>query len=147
MKQKDKRIRPEELHEGIYRFEKHMADDEIYGIVSGAKKLESDSILASLTVGCLKIEAVFYRANEERLPVFEVYVKASADAGEWVCFDSPDDKVGVVDVDFEGNMFELLERVRKDYGLSYTDPDFETLAGKKATQIDKQEKNEGIGMV
>ena len=146
MKDDGKEIKFEELREGTYRYEKHMDDDEIYGIVNGYKKLESDCMLASLVVGCLKIEAVFYRANEEKLPVFEVYVKASADAEEWICFDSPDDEVPMVDHDFAHNMFRALERVRMDYGLSYTDPDFEMLAGKKAAQPENQEGKSGISM-
>jgi hypothetical protein len=146
MENMDREMTIEGLFAGRYRFEKFMENDEIYDYVGGIKKLESDCVLASLTAGCLKIEAVFYRANHLQFPVYEVYVRPSETAEEWVCFDSPDIDVPMIDEHLAGYMFDALESVRLDYGLSYTDPDFGKLTGKDVPEADKPQENDGIGM-
>jgi len=137
----------ETLLAGRYCFEKFMDDDGIYRVICGEEKPCSDTVIASLTAGCLRIDAVFYGGGHDCMPVFEVYVKASPDVNDWVCFDSPDEGLPVPGADLLRYMFETLEKVRMDYGLSYDDPGFETLEGKKVKASDKPLENGGIGMV
>ena len=138
-----------------YSFEKFVDTNDVYNISYGVERLETDCVLASLTAGCLKIEEVIYRSSMDMLPVYEVYAKASAGSEDWICVDSPDDVVPEVDpddgvprlgLDLFRNMYEALERVRVKHGLSYTDPDFESVAGKKVSAEGKPQENGGIGM-
>jgi hypothetical protein len=127
---------------GAYSYEMLMEKDEIYGYVNGLNHLWSDKTLATLTAGCLRIDAKFFSKNEEKLPAYVVFVRESLDAKEWYIYGSPDSEVPEIDDDFELNMLKELDAFKDENELSYSDPDFEALEG-KIIKDTKKEPEEG----
>lgn len=86
-----------------------------------------ETVVASLTAGCVKIEAVLYRRDGRLLLGYDVFVKDDSAAPEWIIYDSPEDEVVLK----EQEMLKVLDRIVADNHLSYTECCFESLEGKK----------------
>lgn len=84
------------------------------------------TIVASLTIGCVKIEAVLYRRDGRLHLGYDVFVKDDSAAPEWIVYDSPEDKVVLK----EREMLNVLDRIVAEHKLSYTECCFESLEGK-----------------
>ena len=61
---------------------------------------------------------------------FDILVKDNPDSTEWICYDTITDEVKLSSYNLEQTMFDILNRVVKKYGLSYTDCKFEVVNGK-----------------
>lgn len=110
-----------------YFFEKLYGEDEICQMQKLNPSGFSGTAVATLTAGCLKIDAVLYRAGGSLLLGYDVFVKDDPDSEEWICYDNPTDPVSMKEQD----MLEVLDRVASENGLSYTESNFETLDGKE----------------
>lgn len=110
-----------------YFFEKLYGEDEIRQMQKLNPSSFSGTAVATLTAGCLKIDAVLYRAGGSLLLGYDVFVKDDPDSEEWICYDNPIDPVSMKEQD----MLEVLDRVASENGLSYTESNFETLDGKE----------------
>ncbi len=96
----------------------------------------TDSTIAALTIGCIKIEGLLFK-NEEGLSFgCEVFVKDTPDSKEWICYDCPDDAV----VPTEENLLSILDRVVAANDLSYEECCFEKLDGKELVEIKKSKE-------
>ena len=84
-----------------------------------------DTIAASLTVGCMKINAVMFLSDGALRLGYDVYVKDSPGSSEWICFDCPSDRASLK----ESDMLSVLDRIVIKNGLSYTECCFERLEG------------------
>ena len=84
-----------------------------------------DTIAASLTVGCMKINAVLFQEDGSLRLGYDVYVKDSPGSSEWICFDCPSDRASLKEQD----MLAVLDRIVSENGLSYTECCFEQLEG------------------
>lgn len=88
----------------------------------------SEQVLATLTAGCLRIQAVAFTASDEPQLGYDVLVRETPDTSAWICYDTPPDTVSLKETD----MLAVLDRVAQQNELSYTDCRFERLVGKSA---------------
>lgn len=109
-----------------YFFEKLHEENEIAKLQNLNPENFPETVAASLTAGCLKIDAVLYRAGGRLLLGYDVFVKDDPDAEEWICYDSLTEPVSLKEKD----MLDTLDRFAEENGLSYTDSNFEVLDGK-----------------
>ena len=91
------------------------------------------TVVASLTAGCVKMEAVLYRRNGQLYLGYDVFVKDDSTAPEWIVYDSPEDEV----ILREQEMLKVLDRIVSDNHLSYAECCFESLEGKKVCLKEK----------
>ena len=86
----------------------------------------TETIAASLTVGCVRLNAVLYPSYSSILLGYDVFVKDAPDAEEWIFYDSLPDTVSLK----ESAMLRILDDFVVLQNLSYTDSCFARLAGK-----------------
>jgi hypothetical protein len=113
-----------------YRYAEFLSEKDTLAYLSGEKTLLSDALIASLSVGVLKIEAVLYKIGVSVIPRYEIFIKAGDGSAGWICYDSPDTEVRYGEGRLEREMFRTLDAARKKKGLSYDHADFKTLDGK-----------------
>ncbi len=89
-----------------------------------------EKLFASLTVSCVKINAIVFPNAENMQIGFDILVKDKPDSTEWICYDTVTDEIKLSSYNLEQTMFDILNRVVKEYGLSYTDCNFEVINGK-----------------
>lgn len=121
-----------ELGDG-YSFERLYDDGEIRQIQKTNPSDFPETTVATLTAGCLRIDAVLYRAGGRLLLGYDVFVKDDPDSEEWICYDNPTDPVSLKEQD----MLDVLDRIASENGLSYTESNFETLDGKEISAKEK----------
>jgi len=92
-----------------------------------------DTVAASLTVGCMKINAVLFQEDGSLRLGYDVYVKDSPGSSEWICFDCPSDPASLKEQD----MLAVLDRIVRENGLSYTECCFELLDGRQIKPYEK----------
>lgn len=108
-----------------YVYQKFMSDREVSHLRRQAPKHLDDTVVASLTVGCMKINAVLFQSDSTLRLGYDVYVKDSPGSSEWICFDCPSDRASLKEQD----MLAVLDRIVSENGLSYTECCFERLEG------------------
>ncbi len=116
-----------------YSFEKLHDEDEIRQMQKMNPPDFPETTAAALTVGCLKIDAVLYRAGGALLLGYDVFVKDDPESEEWICYDNPTDPVSLREQD----MLAVLDRIASENELSYTESNFETLDGKEISLKEK----------
>ena len=89
-----------------------------------------EKLFASLTAGCVKINAIVFPNSNDMQIGFDILVKDKPDSTEWICYDTVTDEVKLSSYNLEQTMFDILNRVVKKYGLSYTECNFEVVNGK-----------------
>lgn len=109
-----------------YSYERCLSDREIQKLRRRIPSDFSETTAASLLVGCLRLDAVLYRASRELLLGYDVYVKDDPDSPEWIFYDSLSDPVSLK----ESDMVSMLDRIAADRGLSCTESCFAKLDGK-----------------
>lgn len=109
-----------------YSYERCLSDREIQKLRRRIPSDFSETTAASLLVGCLRLDAVLYRASRELLLGYDVYVKDDPDSPEWIFYDSLSDPVSLK----ESDMVSMLDRIAADRGLSYNESCFAKLDGK-----------------
>ena len=85
----------------------------------------TDQLLAVLVVGCVKMEAVAYSDGRKIEVGYDIFVKDSPDAREWICYDVVNRAVKLKESDM---LFEL-DKIVESNGLSYTECCFEWVNG------------------
>ena len=108
-----------------YAYQRFMSDREVSRLRRQAPQHMDDTIAASLTVGCMKINAVLFLSDVTLRLGYDVYVKDSPGSSEWICFDCPSDRASLK----ESDMLSVLDRIVSENGLSYTECCFERLEG------------------
>ena len=109
-----------------YYYKRYMSPWMLRRLQKEVPKYFAEMVVSSLTVGCVKIEAVLYRKNEQLHLGYDVFVKDDSQAPEWIIYDSPEDEVVLK----EAEMLKVLERIVSENHLSYTECCFESLEGK-----------------
>lgn len=110
--------------------------------VAGIEALKKDTgglfwrTVATLIVGCVRLDAVLFTDKGERWLGYDVLVRDTLSSADWVCYDSLSDADSLE----EERMLVVLEQVVKTNGLSYTAPDFRWMEGKKVALSCKKEK-------
>lgn len=108
-----------------YMYQRFLSDREVTRLRRQAPQHMEDTITASLTVGCMKINAVLFQEDSSLRLGYDVYVKDSPGSSEWICFDCPSDRASLK----ESDMLSVLDRIVSENGLSYTECCFERLEG------------------
>ncbi len=110
-----------------YAYQKFISDREVSRLRRQGPQHLEDTIAASLTVGCMKINAVLFQSEGSLRLGYDVYVKDSPGSSEWICFDCPSDRASLKEQD----MLAVLDRIVSENGLSYTECCFERLEGRQ----------------
>ena len=110
---------------GEYVYQRFMSDREVSRLQRQVPLQFEDTVAASLTVGCIKINAVLFQEDGTLRLGYDVYVKDSPGSSEWICFDCPSDRASLK----ESDMLAVLDRIVTENGLSYTECCFEQLEG------------------
>ena len=108
-----------------YVYQRFMTEREVSRLRRQAPQHMDDTIAASLTVGCMKINAVLFQSEDALRLGYDVYVKDSPGSSEWICFDCPSDRASLK----ESDMLAVLDRIVAENDLSYTECCFERLEG------------------
>ena len=108
-----------------YMYQRFLSDREVTRLRRQIPLQCEDTITASLTVGCMKINAVLFQEDGTLRLGYDVYVKDSPGSSEWICFDCPSDCASLKEQD----MLAVLDRIVTENGLSYTEFCFEQLEG------------------
>ncbi len=113
-----------------YCYEKIRSASDVRRILSTAEPLGFDMVVSSLTVGCVRIEAVLYQQSGRKKLGYDLFVKDTPTGQEWICYDNLTDEVKIGTFNFEQEMFNVLNAYVVKHGLSYTECSFERLEGK-----------------
>jgi len=116
-----------------YSFTRPVADRDIFLLQRNIPQNFSEIVVASLTVGCVKIEATLFKTKEKLSLCYDVFVKDTPDSDEWICYENPSDTVKLK----EAEMLSVLDRIVSENGLSYTECCFERLNGKVISPKEK----------
>ena len=116
-----------------YSFTRPVSDRDIFLLQRNIPQNFSEAVVASLTAGCVKIEATLFKTKEKLSLCYDVFVKDTPDSDEWICYETPTDTVKLK----EAEMLSILDRIVSENGLSYTECCFEKLDGKLISPIDK----------
>ena len=109
-----------------YIYERHFNERSLQQLKRQPPEDFSEMVIASLTVGCLRLNAVAYRACKELLFGYDVLVKDDPTSTEWILYDSLSDAVSLK----ESDMLRILDGAAKQHELSYTESCFARLDGK-----------------
>ena len=113
-----------------YSYEKIKSASDVKRILATAEPLGFDMVVSSLTVGCVRLEAVLYQQSGRKKLGYDLFVKDTPTGQEWICYDNLTDEVRIGAFNFEQEMFNVLNAYVVKHGLSYTECSFETLEGK-----------------
>jgi len=116
-----------------YSFTRPVSDRDIFLLQRNIPQNFSEVVVASLTVGCVKIEATLFKTKEKLSLCYDVFVKDTPDSDEWICYENPSDTVKLK----EAEMLSVLDRIVSENGLSYTECCFEKLNGKVISPKEK----------
>lgn len=109
-----------------YSYERFFSEREIKKLRRDIPSDFSETVVAMLTAGCLRLTAVLYRSGDKLLLGYDVFVKDDPDSSEWIYYDGFSDSV----IPKETDMIRILDRVATENGLSYTECCFDRLDGK-----------------
>ena len=118
---------------GKYFFCRPLSDRDVFLLQRNPPKNFAETVVASLTVGCVKIEATLFKSKEKLKLCYDVFVKDTPDSDEWICYENPPDTVKLR----ETEMLLVLDRIVSENGLSYTECCFEKLDGKVISPMEK----------
>ena len=110
-----------------YQYKSFYSEEEVAQFLQGSPRQFADRVVSSLSAGCVRIDALLYRSRDTLKLGYDVLVKDRPESGDWICYDSPDDKVSLKEED----MLSVLNRIVSENGLSYTECSFEQLEGKE----------------
>ena len=113
-----------------YIFKIFLSLNEVKKLLGEKLNDTHEKLFASLTVGCVKINGIVFPNSDNMQIGFDILVKDKPDSTEWICYDTVTDEVKLCSYKLEQTMFDILKRVVKKYGLSYTECNFEIVNGK-----------------
>ena len=113
-----------------YSYEKIKSSSDVKRILATAEPLRFELVVSSLTVGCVRLEAILYQQSGRKKLGYDLFVKDTPTGREWICYDNLPDEVRIGAFNFEQEMFNVLNAYVVKHGLSYTECSFEKLEGK-----------------
>lgn len=108
-----------------YSFKRMVSGQELFRLQKRPSEDFTDQLLAVLVVGCVKMEAVAFRDGNKIEVGYDIFVKDSPKAREWICYDMVNRAVKLK----ESEMLFELDKIVEGGGLSYTECCFEKLDG------------------
>lgn len=119
-----------------YSYKKYMTNHEVLWLQKQKSKLIGESIVASLTVGFLRLDAVLYCASDKIILAYDVFAKDNIDSKDWICYDNLTDNVDLNSGLNEHEMFRMLDNLTKERDLSYIECNFKVVSGKAPRKKD-----------
>ncbi len=113
-----------------YIFKKYLSSAEVRKLLCENPRDNHEKLFASLTVGCVKINAVIYPTPDCMTMGYDILVKDTPESAEWICYNTLNHEVKYNALNLDQEMFNVLIREVEKYGLSYTDCNFEIVNGK-----------------
>ena len=108
-----------------YSFKRWVSGQELFRLQKCPPEDFIDQLLAVLEVGCVKMEVVAFKDGESVRIGYDVFVKDSLEAKEWICYDVSNCAVRLKEAD----MLLKLDEIVEGNGLSYTECCFEKVDG------------------
>lgn len=124
---KQKRLK-KELGTG-YRFEQRFSAKRLAQMLERLEGSNHFRVVAILTAGAVRLEAVVYWDNGKYSLGYDLMVKDTPFSPEWICYENLPDPVRYDAWNLEREMFQVLNRAVEKYGLSYTECRFPKLDG------------------
>ena len=109
-----------------YIYERYMDERSLRQLKKQPPDDFSETVIAALTVGCLRLNAVLYLSDGAPIQGYDVLVKDDPASSEWIFYDGISDTVNPK----ESEMLRILDAAAKRHGLSYTESCFTRLDGK-----------------
>ena len=122
---KQKRLK-KQLGEG-YFFEQRLSAAVVKNLLDMLGGSNHFLIAASLTVGVVKLDAVVYWNNGKYSLGYDLMVKDTPESQEWICYENLQEEVRYNVWNLEREMFLVLDRAVEQFGLSYTECNFQKL--------------------
>ena len=124
---KQKRLK-KELGTG-YRFEQRLTAKNLARLLERLEGSNNFRVVAILTAGAVRLEAVVYWDNGIYSLGYDLMVKDTPFSPEWICYENLPDPVRYDAWNLEREMFQVLNRAVEKYGLSFTECRFPKLDG------------------
>ena len=124
---KQKRLK-KELGTG-YRFEQRFSAKNLARLLERLEGSNHFRVVAILTAGAVRLEAVVYWDNGKYALGYDLMVKDTPFSPEWICYENLPDPVRYDAWNLEREMFQVLNRAVEKYGLSFTECRFPKLDG------------------
>lgn len=124
---KQKRLK-KQLGSG-YFFEQNLSAEVVKKTLAMVNGSNQFLVVASLTIGIIRLEAVLYWYNGKYSLGYDIMVRDSPEYPEWSCYESLQEEVRYTAWNFEREMFLVLDRAVTRLGLSYTEYRFPKLNG------------------
>lgn len=109
-----------------YIYERYLDERSLRQLKRQPPEDFSEMVIAALTVGCLRLNAVLYRSDETLIQGYDVLVKDDPSSPEWIFYDGISDTASPKEVE----MLRILDGAARRHGLSYTESCFTRLDGK-----------------
>lgn len=119
-----------------YSYKRYLTERDILRLKRQVPKYFTKSIVASLTAGSVKIDAVLFKGSNGLALGYDVFVKDDMKSPEWICYDNPIDEVVLK----EKELLAVLDKIVVKNNLSYTECCFERLNGKEISAMKKKSK-------
>ena len=129
----DGQILPPELRDQSL-FSVYMDQASANELLDHVDNLIGSVTVQSLTVGCVRIDLVIYARQGVGMLGYDIFVKDQPDASEWILFTSVD---GITSFR-EEDMLDMLDRVVRENGLSYTECCFEIVPPEQEAPRDEK---------
>ena len=124
---KQKKLK-KQLGEG-YRFQQYRSTEAVYTLLRSLTGRQHFVIVAALTVGMVKLEAILCWQGGSYQLGYDLLVKDTPESKAWICYENLSDQVRYQVRNLEREMFQVLDRAVQQYGLSYTECYFPKLDG------------------
>ena len=109
-----------------YGYERFLSNGALQRLRERLPEAFSEAVVARLTVGYVRLDAVAYRSFSSVLLGYDVFVRDAPEAAEWIFYDSLPEPVRLR----EAEMLRVLDDFVETHGLSYTECCFAQLDGK-----------------
>ena len=112
-----------------YSFRQYRSPEAVCKLLKSLTGRQHFVIVAALTVGVVKLEAVLCWQSSSYQLGYDLMVKDTPDSIAWVCYENLTDPVRYQVWNLEREMFQVLDRAVQKYGLSYTECCFPEVNG------------------
>ena len=112
-----------------YRFEQRFSAKNLARMLERLEGSNHFRVVAILTAGAVRLEAVVYWDNGKYSLGYDLMVKDTPFSPEWICYENLPDPVRYDAWNLEREMFQVLNRAVEKFGLSYTECRFPKLDG------------------
>lgn len=125
----NERKRLKKLLQGQYKFERYVSTTDVRRLTNSKDCSDVCITVASLLAGCVRLDIVLFSSENTVKSACDLFVKDAPQSHEWICYDTLSDEINPTGFNLEHDMFSVLDRAVRNFGLSYTECNFEILQG------------------